>query len=217
MALGKDVHVKGLGFIAPQISGKSNVSSPHVGEIIFDSSDSTFYGQDGTGWATLSSGSATAIPSGAVLPYAGSTAPTGYLIADGSAVSRTTYANLFAAIGTAFGEGDGSSTFNLPDLRGRFIRGVDGTAGRDPDSSTRTAMNSGGNTGNNVGSVQADEFASHTHTVTVDSYAGSGILGNFAHWSGANTHEGTSSATSNAAGGNETRPLNAYMTYIIKI
>lgn len=59
------------------------------------------------------------IPSGLILPYGGSAAPSGWLICDGSAVSRATYANLYAAIGTSYGVGDGSTTFNLPDLRGR--------------------------------------------------------------------------------------------------
>jgi hypothetical protein len=64
-------------------------------------------------------------PTGSVIWYAANAAPTGYLEADGAAVSRTTYAALFTAIGTTFGAGDGSTTFNLPDLRGEFIRGWD--------------------------------------------------------------------------------------------
>jgi microcystin-dependent protein len=64
------------------------------------------------------------VPAGVVLPYAGSAVPTGYLLCNGAAVSRTTYAALFTAIGTTFGAGDGSTTFNLPDVRGRFILGV---------------------------------------------------------------------------------------------
>lgn len=63
-------------------------------------------------------------PVGMVAPYAGSTAPDYWLLCDGSAVSRTTYANLFAVIGSTFGAGDGSTTFNLPDLRGRTPIGV---------------------------------------------------------------------------------------------
>jgi microcystin-dependent protein len=62
------------------------------------------------------------VPSGAVAHFAMNTAPTGWLKANGAAISRTTYATLFAAIGTTFGSGDGSTTFNLPDLRGRFTR-----------------------------------------------------------------------------------------------
>jgi microcystin-dependent protein len=64
-----------------------------------------------------------AMPIGAILPYGGSSAPSGYLLCNGSAVSRTTYANLFAIISTTFGAGDGSTTFNLPDLRQRFPLG----------------------------------------------------------------------------------------------
>lgn len=64
------------------------------------------------------------IPTGAVVDFAGSSAPTGYLICDGSAVSRTTYADLFALIDEDYGAGDGSTTFNLPDLRGRVSVGL---------------------------------------------------------------------------------------------
>src|SRR5580692_10411038 len=78
-------------------------------------------------------------PSGAVMAFAGASAPEGWLVCDGSAVSRTQYATLFAAIGTAHGSGDGTTTFQLPDYRGRFLRGVDDGQGRDPDAATRTA------------------------------------------------------------------------------
>ncbi len=70
-------------------------------------------------------------PAGEVITFAGSTAPTGFLLCDGSAVSRITYSNLFAVIGTTYGVGNGATTFNLPDLRGEFIRGFD--AGRGVD------------------------------------------------------------------------------------
>lgn len=149
------------------------------------------------------------IPSGAFLPYGGTSAPSGFLMCDGSAVNRTTYAALYTAIGNAFGSGDGSTTFNVPDWRGRFIRGVDGTAGNDPDKLSRTAMASGGNTGNAVGSVQADQYASHSHSV---SNSGTAVFttgtGNTATLSG--------SSSTGAAGGNETRPKNGYANYIIK-
>lgn len=65
------------------------------------------------------------VPVGAQLPFGGSTPPEGWLLCDGSAVSRTDYADLFAVIGTSYGEGDGSTTFNLPDKRGRVSVGVD--------------------------------------------------------------------------------------------
>lgn len=68
------------------------------------------------------------MPTGTVLYFSGSTAPTGFFIGDGSAVSRTTYANLFAVIGTTFGVGDGTTTFNIPNCSGVFIVGTGGTA-----------------------------------------------------------------------------------------
>lgn len=71
------------------------------------------------------------VPAGAVCSFAGSSAPDGWLVCDGAAVSRTTYASLFAQIGTAFGAGDGVATFNLPDLRGEFVRGLDSGRGVD--------------------------------------------------------------------------------------
>lgn len=86
------------------------------------------------------------VPPGAVIPYAGSSAPDGWLLCDGSAVSRTTYANLYAAIGTAFGAGNGSTTFTLPDLRGRVaaMRGsgqsVGDTAGADSKTIARSNL-----------------------------------------------------------------------------
>lgn len=88
---------------------------------------------------------------GAISYFARSTAPTGYIKANGAAVSRTTYATLFAAIGTTWGAGDGSTTFNVPDLRGYFPRGFDD--GRGVDS------------GRTFATTQADAFASHNHGV----------------------------------------------------
>ena len=89
------------------------------------------------------------VPSGTVLYFAGRTAPAGWLKANGAAVSRTAYAALFAAIGTTYGAGDGRSTFNLPDLRGEFLRGWDDGRGVD--------------TGRVFGSAQAHALQSHQH------------------------------------------------------
>jgi microcystin-dependent protein len=74
---------------------------------------------------------ANSVPAGAVMSFAMSSAPSGWLKANGAAVSRATYATLFAAIGTTFGAGDGSTTFNLPDMRGEFPRGWDDARGVD--------------------------------------------------------------------------------------
>lgn len=113
-------------------------------------------------------------PAGSVIAFAGATAPSGYLTCDGSAVSRATYANLFAAIGTVNGAGDASTTFNLPDLRGRFLRGFSNQASTDVDRATRTAAVAGTFT---VGSGSTNG----TSTITVGSTAnlapGMGITG----------------------------------------
>ena len=98
------------------------------------------------------------IPSGAVLYFAGRTAPTGWLKANGAAVSRTTYATLFAAIGTTYGAGDGRSTFNLPDLRAEFLRGWDD--GRGIDS------------GRAFGSAQGDAIRNITGSIDSGSHQG---------------------------------------------
>ena len=90
-------------------------------------------------------------PAGTIIYSARTTAPTGYLKANGAAVSRTTYATLFAAIGTLYGAGDGSTTFNVPDLRGEFIRGFDDSRGVD--------------SGRSMGSSQTEMIGPHNHTI----------------------------------------------------
>ena len=84
------------------------------------------------------------VPPGAILPYGGITPPSGYLLCDGSAVSRTTYSALFAAIGVQWGNGDQSTTFNIPNLQGLFMRGTDNGMGNDPDTVTRSSYSQGG-------------------------------------------------------------------------
>lgn len=239
IAKATDFNVKSLGFIAPTISGKGNVYGPQAGEIVYDTTDSTFYGYDHTStWVPIGGGTAV-MPTGSVLTFAGASCPTGYLPADGSAVSRSTFAGLFAVLGITHGQGDGSTTFNVPDYRGRFLRGADGSAGRDPDSSTRSSMNLGGNTGNTVGSVQGHEFYSHTHIQNAHnhiqdphnhyqygSYTTGGTNGlqsvgvgstQTAGATGINTATNQpATATNQNSGGNETRPINAYVNFCIK-
>ncbi|MDK1493365.1 phage tail protein [Sinorhizobium sp. 7-81] len=114
-------------------------------------------------------------PAGTVIFYAKNTAPSGYLKANGAAVSRTTYAALFTAIGTTFGAGDGSTTFNLPDLRGEFVRGWDDARGID--------------TGRVFGSAQGANIQSHTHAIDPPSTTTS-----------SDTHTHTFSATTSSNG-----------------
>lgn len=129
IALANDfVHTESTQFIAPSVNGTSNVYSPQVGEIVYDSAAGGFYGYDQSGtWQALG-GSSSGNPVGTMIPFAGSSVPGGYLMANGAAVSRTTYANLFAVIGTTYGAGDGSTTFNLPDTRNVFLRGANASA-----------------------------------------------------------------------------------------
>lgn len=96
---------------------------------------------------------------GEISAFAGSTIPQGFLFCDGSAVSRTTYANLFAVIGTSFGAGDGSTTFNLPDMRGRVIVGY---------KSTDTDFDTVGKTGgaNTINLAHTHTENAHTHTIS---------------------------------------------------
>lgn len=174
------------------------------------------------------------LPSGVIMAYSSTTAPTGWLYCDGSAVSRTTYADLFATIGTTYGSGNGFTTFHLPDFRGRFLRGADNAAGIDPNAATRTAMNSGGNTGDNAGSVQGYATAlpastgftavsngAHTHTVTGASNTGlngvsSGGTVTTAQQASQTTSSNGAHTHSISGGDSETRPVNAAVHFIIK-
>ena len=142
-----------------------------------------------------------AVASGIVTAYAGATVPTNWLECNGAAISRTTYAALFAAIGVLWGVGDGSTTFNLPDMRGEFLRGYD--HGRGVDS------------GRALASSQTDEFKSHLHNV---SFQAVGVGGGTNSLPAPLNYSGGASynyITSNS-GGTETRPKNIAMMYIIK-
>jgi microcystin-dependent protein len=127
-------------------------------------------GATGTTGATGPTGQAGSIPAGTIIAYGGTVAannvPAGWLLCDGSIVSQLNYPELYAAIGTSYGTGSGSGTFALPDLRGVFLRGVDNGAKRDPDASSRVALASGGNTGDNVGTLETDQLRGHTHPVS---------------------------------------------------
>lgn len=164
-------------------------------------------------------------PSGTVIAFAGASAPEGWALCDGALLNRTTNAALYAAIGDAHGNGDGSTTFHLPDLRGRFLRGVDGAAGRDPNSGTRTSSNAGGNTGDAVGSVQDDIMQGHHHTIRSSAqngtsagapvgFADNAIYGNY---NGYVTTPITDGANGTPRTGSETRPKNSNVNYIIKL
>ena len=174
------------------------------------------------------------LPPGAIMGFARVTAPPGWLVADGTAVSRVTYAALFDAIGTTWGVGDGATTFNLPGANGVFLRGAD--LGRGLDA------------GRAVGTSQTDQIRAHSHGATSESGGGhshtasatqsasatnngiqvvasvenSGTLG----VSGTSTHSHAVTVDAAAGhnhtisvqntGGNETRPVNIAVLNCIK-
>jgi len=162
----------------------------------------------GGGWV------APQMPSGSIIMYGVASAPTGWLICDGTAVSRTTYAALFAAIGTTFGAGNGTTTFNLPNMGGQFARGW--ASGQTVDS------------GRTFGTTQLDAFQGHFHSppfgqtsyVTYVSGASSANAttggGNYALSSstGAPLTDGSNGTPRTAV---ETRPTNVALTYLIKL
>ncbi len=168
------------------------------------------YTWDGSAWIIAASNDPSGInpvPAGTILFLSGNAAPTGYLKANGAAISRATYATLFTAIGTTYGTGDGSTTFNLPDMRGEFPRGFDD--GRGVDASRV------------LGSAQLDAFQSHNHSISPPDVwrnnAGGGAL------SGGGTSQsvgiGVGGPTDNGNGlrtASETRPRNLALLAVIK-
>lgn len=138
-------------------------------------------------------------PTGQLADFAMNDAPTGWLECDGSAVSRTDYADLFSAIGTVWGEGNGSTTFNLPDMRGEFRRGFDNGRGIDG--------------GRAFGSHQDGAIEAHTHTVNYST--GTAEWNNNVGLVNA-IGSGSSAAESEETGGSETRPRNFAVLVCIK-
>ncbi|MFC4235148.1 phage tail protein [Thalassospira xianhensis] len=141
---------------------------------------------------------------GSVTAFAMPTPPEGWLVCDGSAVSRTDYADLYAVIGTVWGHGDQIATFNLPDLRGEFVRGFDAGRGVDADRE--------------FGTKQEDAFRSHNHSLAYSYNLTDSALGGYAdHNPNRNGGEPNSQLSESfTEGGSETRPRNIAMTYAIK-
>ena len=175
---------------------------------------------------TLSGNNATLVNianfTGMIAPFAMTSAPTGWLTCDGTAVSRTTYSDLFTAIGTTWGSGDGSSTFNLPDLRGAFLRGT-GSHG------TSNMANGNDFAGPAVGSFENDSFQGHAHNIRgdeigsgsnmIDSLGGdaSGVQSVLESQPGGDNGYFEVDSNGTPRHGDETRPFNAGINYCIKI
>jgi microcystin-dependent protein len=182
------------------------------------------------------------VPAGTVLSFAGQGVPAGWLPCDGAPYSRTgKYAGLFAAIGTSWGAPDGT-TFNVPDLRGRFLRGQDQGAGNDPDATSRSASKAGGAVGDAVGTAEdqatrknglsatTDTQGSHSHglaggtrnflggiqVVVVGAGGVAGALNAAGAYSATDPAGGHAHSVTLVDGDKETRPKNVSVNYIIK-
>lgn len=142
------------------------------------------------------------VRTGTVMAWTSATVPAGWLECNGAAISRATYAELYQAIGTTYGVGDGSTTFNIPDYRGEFLRGWANGSSNDPDRTSRTNRGDG-TTGDAVGTKQASATGSHTHSASLAASV-SGTLNTTATASGgtlAVSVSGTLNTTATLTGG----------------
>jgi len=156
-------------------------------------------------------------PTGGVIAFAGATAPTNYLLCDGAAVSRTTYAELFALISTTYGSGDGSTTFNVPNLKGRVIVGLD---------VAQTEFDVRGETGGaKTVTLTSAEMPVHNHSQQLPNATAGGAGANpgayfSTNWTNAtpNSTGASATTTANAGSGGAHNNLQPYivLNYIIK-
>jgi len=165
------------------------------------------------------SGTGTAVPIGGCIPFGGAGAPSGFVLCDGAAISRITFGNLFAIIGTQYGIGDGATTFNVPDMRtsNSFARGATNDAGRGTTGGLGTV------------SLVAAENAAHVHTITDGGHVHgggvkSGVLGYAAGGSQDNGTAATVSATTGitidsqgSGDAHENKPPFVDFNWIIKV
>tara|TARA_R100000353_G_scaffold111962_1_gene80264 strand:+ start:3354 stop:4280 length:927 start_codon:yes stop_codon:yes gene_type:complete len=212
-----DIVMSGTGSLQLPTGTTAQRPTAATGDIRFNTTLSQFEGYNGAAWGEIANG----VPAGSIFSFASTTVPSGYLECNGAAISRSTYATLFATISTTFGSGDGSSTFNLPDLRGQFVRGW-----------ANNASNTGDD-GRSFASSQADQNKTHAHTASVtdpghkhvtkghgtQDDGGSNVTGS--------TSGGSSSTSMNDAntgisvsvasdGGAEVRVKNIALMYVIK-
>ena len=200
-----------------------------------DGSDGQMLKTNGSG--TLSFTTVQGVPVGAVFCIAVSAVPSGYLECSGTAVSRSTYAALFAVLTTTYGAGNGSTTFNVPDLRGEFVRGYDHGRGVDSGRSINDPQ-AGQNNEHNHSVTVATKNQSHYHNMPGDDQLNAfhNVGGWTSSWDGTAGYDASSeqsgggklwrtttkdtnhnhTATCGNTGGNEARPRNVAMMYVIK-
>ena len=161
--------------------------------------------------------------SGAIVAFAGADAPEGWLLCNGAAINRTTYATLFGVIGETYGVGNGNTTFNLPDLRGRFPLGLDNMGGTSADRVAATEADArGGSGGAETHTLTKDEMPEHSHGVKHafdNTNGGIGILAAYHVGSGAPLTSGENEVFLVNTGGDDSHnnmPPYLSLNYIIK-
>jgi microcystin-dependent protein len=169
------------------------------------------------------------LPAGTLVDYAGTVEPSGWLLCDGRAVSRTVYASLFSALGTAYGTGDGSTTFNIPDFRGRFARYMDnmgtaqGAASRDTGrvlGAAQTQATAKNGLTNSSSSASVDTGAIRLVGASTATTFASGAAGAIEYSPNQRINTNIISGTASAqtiTGDTETRPINLSCNKLIKI
>lgn len=137
------------------------------------------------------------VQTGSILWFAGELVPVGYLECDGRAISRTQFNRLFSVLDTRFGIGNGSTTFNIPDLRGRFVLGKDNMGGTSANRVTATQADTlGAGAGEDKVTLSLPQLPSHTHSYSAASASGSGMSFN-------GSDDGNVTRTTGSTGGNQ--------------
>jgi len=198
-----------------------------LSKVALASGDQLFY-EDNSGWSVLNSAgvqktgaNVTPFPTGSVVAYAADSEPSGWLFCYAQAISRTTFSELFSVIGTAFGTGDGSTTFNLPDLRGRVIAGQDDMGGTSANRLTGVAGSVNGDTFAGTGGVETHtltsaEMPAHTHDQNASSAGSGGSPGTTSMSSSTNNGSGgLTDSTGDGGAHNNVQPT-MILNYIIK-
>jgi microcystin-dependent protein len=187
-------------------------ATPAAGDLSFLEDSGALEVYFGGSWRGL-------LPTGAVIAHAGTTAPSGWLLANGAEVSRTTYAALFAVIGTVFGVGDGSTTFNLPNLKQRFPLGK-------ADSGTGAAVGATGGAIDHVhsGPSHTHTGPSHTHTMGTHTHSNPSTAANGSHAhfidggatasGGSHTHSFSDSFTTGGGSGTTSKEGGAFLASV---
>jgi microcystin-dependent protein len=176
-----EVMTKVLSSIKLPVATQANVETTYSGAglIYYDSVNAVIRVHDGTSWSSLGGSSSIDMPIGSIQPWLGATTPSGWLICNGQAVSRTTYSTLFTIVDEYFGPGNGTTTFNVPDIQGCQVIGATSL-----DGPISTEYHTGGF--NDAHSVAAHVGTAHSHSLTYTAFTE--LEHNYTH-----THSATAS------------------------